>query len=147
MTTEHEKAERAMQTQAAVAKPNPSDRADMAVERRALPPLPKRPKVRDLQVVETAILLIESLRPSDHARSEPPALETRDAVEAALLRALRPEGGREPLSEVERLRLDLLAHAVLLEAVRREVGEDVTQPRADRLDAVAGEIIALVASR
>ncbi|MEL6768686.1 MAG: hypothetical protein AAFP17_16005 [Pseudomonadota bacterium] len=111
----------------------------------ALPPLPRRPKVRDFQIVETALLLIEALRPQHMSRSEQPSLAMRDAVEASLLKALRPEGGREPLSEVERLRLDLLAHAVLLEAVRQEVGATGAVPRADRLDAIAGDIIALVA--
>ncbi|MEO1275236.1 MAG: hypothetical protein AAFV96_07530 [Pseudomonadota bacterium] len=113
----------------------------------ALPPLPRRPKVRDFQIVETAQLLIDALRPHRAKHAEKPSLEMRDAVESALLKALRPDGGCEPLSEVERLRLDLLAHAVLLEAVRREVGEMSAPPRADRLDAVAGDIIALVADR
>ncbi|MEM7498734.1 MAG: hypothetical protein AAF371_12165 [Pseudomonadota bacterium] len=110
------------------------------------PMLPRRPVVTDLQLVETALLLIEALQPVRVPRAEPPSPEVRAAVEAALLAAVRPEGGRQPLSEVEGLRLDLIAHAVLLEAVRREVGDAGPIPRADRLDQVAGEILSVVAA-
>ncbi|MEM6942420.1 MAG: hypothetical protein AAF416_16205 [Pseudomonadota bacterium] len=111
--------------------------------------LPPRPKLRDIRITEAAVLLIEALRPVAAAK-EPIRPALREGVEDALLAALRPAERDGALSELEVLRLDLLAHAVLLEAVSderyAEPAAAVRLARAGRPAAVAQRIVALVGS-
>lgn len=110
--------------------------------------LPPRPKLRDIRITEAAVLLIEALRPVAAAK-EPIRPALRERVEEALISALRPGEIDGPLSDLEVLRLDLLAHAVLLEAVSDErYAEPAATARlanAGRPAAVAQRIVALVA--